>query len=79
MANGRDEAFIEKADGYSNNIGVITADERAMTRRILLNLDFRYEISILALSISYLASSWLITCPCQDPSYSGSAFLMLVP
>lgn len=50
MANGRDEKFIEAADGYSDNNGVATADERAMTRRILLNLDFRYASLILSVS-----------------------------
>jgi hypothetical protein len=61
MANGRDETFIEKADGYSVNNGDVSADERAMTRRILLNLDFRYEIWRLVISTSCLSSSWLIT------------------
>lgn len=48
MANGRDETFIEKAGGYSISNGDVTAEERAMTRRILLNLDFRYEFLRLA-------------------------------
>lgn len=56
MANGRDEKFIETADGYSDQHGVVTADERAMTRRILLNLDLRFETLILAVSTSYLSS-----------------------
>jgi hypothetical protein len=62
MANDRDETFIEKAESYSVNNGIVTADEKAMTRRILLNLDFRYAILRLAFSTSYLLSSWLITC-----------------
>jgi hypothetical protein len=79
MASGRDEKFIETADGYLDQNGVVTANERAMTRRILLNLDFRYEILILANSISYLSSSLLITCPHQDPPYSSPALPVFVP
>ncbi len=55
MANGRDEKFIETADDYSYNHGGLTVDEKAMTRRILLNLDFRYEILRLAFSPSFLS------------------------
>jgi hypothetical protein len=55
MANGRDEKFIETADGNSDQHGAVTADERAMTRRILLNLDFRYAILGGAVSTSYLS------------------------
>ena len=57
VANGPDEKFIENVDGYSDQHGAVTADERAMTRRILLNLDFRYAMLSLRVSTSYLWSS----------------------
>jgi hypothetical protein len=57
MANSRDETFIEKADSYSADNGDVGADEKAMTRRILLNLDFRYEMSRLVISTSCRSSS----------------------
>jgi hypothetical protein len=42
MALDREEKFLETQDDHSDIVGV-TANENAMTRRILLNLDFRYE------------------------------------
>lgn len=41
MALDREEKFLETQDDQSDIVGV-TANEKAMTRRILLNLDFRY-------------------------------------
>ena len=41
MACDREEKFLETQDDRSDIVGV-TANEKAMTRRILLNLDFRY-------------------------------------
>lgn len=40
MALDREEKFLETQDDHSDIVGV-TANEKAMTRRILLNLDFR--------------------------------------
>jgi hypothetical protein len=41
MALDREEKFLETQDDHFDIVGV-TANEKAMTRRILLNLDFRY-------------------------------------
>jgi hypothetical protein len=41
MALDREEKFLESRDDHSDIVGM-TANEKAMTRRILLNLDFRY-------------------------------------
>lgn len=44
MALRGEENYIEKADGYSDTNSIASANEKAMTRHILLNLDFRYDI-----------------------------------